>query len=77
MSVEVFDGGSQRTGVALLELAAGQKVARLLAELFPDLKAQEGGFVRVRSNGMISGLEFLGDHALGYMAAIPEQVLVE
>ena len=76
VSVEVFDGSAQRTGVALLELAAGQKIARLLAELFPDLKAQEGGFIRVRSNGTISGLEILGDHSLGYMAAIPAQVLV-
>jgi hypothetical protein len=76
VSIEIFDGRAQRTGVALLELAAGQKVARLLSEFFPDLEDQAGGFVRIRSNGPISGVEIFGDRSLDSMAAVPAQVLV-
>jgi hypothetical protein len=77
VSVEIFDGSAQRTGIALLELAAGQKIARLLSELFPDLEEQTGGFIRVRSNGPTSGLEIIGDRSLGYMGGVPAQILVQ
>jgi len=76
VSIAIFDGSAQRTGIALLELAAGQKIARLLSELFPDLEDQSGGFIRIRSNGPISGVEIFGDRSLGSMAALPAQVLV-
>jgi hypothetical protein len=76
VSIEIFDGDAQRTGVALLELPAGQKVARLLSEFFPGLEDQAGGFVRVRANGPISGVEILGDRSLNSMAAVPAQILV-
>ena len=75
VSVEVFDGSAQRAGVAFLELAAGQKVSRLLSNFFPDLEDQEGGFIRVRSNGPISGFAIFGDRSLNFMAAVPAQVL--
>ena len=77
VSLEIFDSGARRTGIALLELAAGQKIARLLSELFPDLEDQTGGFIRIRSNGPISGLEILGGRSLDYMGAVPAQVLVK
>lgn len=76
VSIEIFDGSAQRTGIALLELAAGQKVARLLSEFFPDLEDQAGGFLRIRSNGPISGLEIFGDRSLDSMGAVLPHVLV-
>ncbi|MEE8348942.1 MAG: S8 family serine peptidase, partial [Acidobacteriota bacterium] len=47
VSVEVFDPSAQRTGITFMELAAGQKIGRLVNEFFPDLEDQTGGFIRV------------------------------
>ncbi len=75
VSVEVFDSGAQRTGITFMELAAGQKIGRLVNEFFPDLEDQAGGFIRVRSNGPISGVEIIGDRSLNYMGAVSAQIL--
>ncbi len=77
VSVEVFDGDAQRVGPAFLNLAAGQKISRLLSELVPDLEDQAGGVIRIRSNGPLRGLVIFGDRSLNFMAAVPAQVLVE
>ncbi|MDA2929888.1 S8 family serine peptidase [Acidobacteria bacterium AH-259-O06] len=76
VSVEVFDSGGERTGISFLQLASGQKWARLFTELIPNLKTQTGGLVRIRSNVPIFGFEIFGSYSLNFMSAVPPQALV-
>ena len=72
-SIEVFDAGGTLKGVAFIELAAGEKKARLLPEWIPSLSFQVEGFVRVRASRPVVGFELFGSTA--NLAAVPQQVL--
>ena len=75
VSAEIFDGDGQPRGISFLELAAGQQVTRLVNEFFPDLQAQRGGFLRIRSSGPVTGFEIFADYSLSFFTAVPQQVL--
>ena len=72
----LFDQGGSQAGLALLRLGPGEKVARLLSELVPQLGVRESGFVRVRSNLPVLGFELFGNSSSSFLSAVPAQRLV-
>ncbi len=79
VSIEVFKRdaqGVERIGQALLDLEPGEKSARLLSQIVPNLPELRGGFIRVRSNVELFGFEIFGDQTLRYLSAVPQQVVV-
>ena len=76
VSVEIFGLGGRRVGLALLTLAPGEKQARLLSELAPQLGQRDSGFVRVRSNRPVLGFELFGNNSSRFLSAVPAQWLV-
>ncbi len=76
VSVEIFTGDGARSGEAFFDLAAGQKLARLLTEILGDDFRQAGGFVRVRANVPVIGFQLFGGYSLQYLSAVPSQVTV-
>lgn len=76
VSLEVFDQDKNLTGLSLLELAGGQKKARLLKEFVPKLNTQAGGFIRLRSNVPLFAFELFGRYSLDLLSAVPQQAVV-
>ena len=76
VSLEVFDQEKNLTGLSFLELSPREKVARLLNEFLPSLQEQGGGFIRIRSNVPIFSFELFGRYSLNFLAAVPQQVVV-
>ncbi len=76
VSLEAFDRLGGKTAISLLELASGAKLTGLLPELLGKDINQEGGFVRVRSDGELFGFGLCGNNQLDFLSAIPLQALV-
>ena len=77
VSLEILDEAGEVTHATHLQLAAQAKRAMLLNQWVPAFEEQSGGFIRVRSNIGILGFELFGSYELDYMAAVPQQVIVQ
>ncbi len=72
-TVEVHraDGELVRSREAFLE--PGQRLASLLIDLFPDMPAQLGGYIRVRSDRPLAGIELFFADNLQFVSAVGGQ----
>lgn len=76
VSIEVFDQAGTLTGLRLTELPPRNKRALLLNEWLPEIEAQDGGFIRIRSNVPLFGFELFGAWTSSFLASVPQQVVV-
>lgn len=76
VSLEVFTPNGTLTGKAIRTIGPGQKLARLLKEWIPGFKAQQGGFIRIRSSTGLFGFELFGSTDLQFLAAVPQQTVL-
>jgi hypothetical protein len=73
LTIEVHksDGETVRARDAFLE--PGQRLTSLLIDLFPDLPAQVGGYLRVRSDQPLAGIELFFADNLQFVSAVGAQ----
>jgi hypothetical protein len=75
VTIEVYTGGSVKTGERQLQLGPGARLAQLLWELVPETAGQVGGYIMVRSTQPLIAQLLLGDYRGNLLSAVPPTVL--
>lgn len=73
VEVTILDSGGQTAASRRVRLAAGERFARLISELFPALPPMNRGYFRLRSTRPVTACATFGTHALTAISAIPAQ----
>ncbi len=74
-SIEIYDQLGKLLASKVEQIAAGQRVSRLITEYFPDLNgaSQSSGYIRVVSDKDLAGFALFGTRDLTALSAVPPQ----
>src|SRR5213594_1682836 len=73
VTLDTFDASGNRTGSAVVNLNAGERVARLLSEFLQRDVTQFGGYVRITATRPVFALGLFGSSNPPTLASVPAQ----
>ena len=76
LTIEVYGPEGSLVGAKDLSLSAGARMVRLLQDLLPSTRDQQGGYIKILSSKPVISFELIGATSGQFLVAVPPQKLL-